>query len=76
MNLFTPEDLLEYYYQETSPERSNAIASALQSSWALRQKYEVICEAAAQLDTSVLAPLPKTVQAIIDYAAHEAAANV
>jgi hypothetical protein len=76
MNLFTPEDLLEYYYQETSPERSLLIAEALQNNWALRQKYEVICQAATWLDKSVVSPRAEAVQAILDYAGHSATASV
>jgi hypothetical protein len=76
MNLFTPEDLLEYYYQETSPEKTDSIALALENSWALRQKYEVICEAAIRLDKSIISPRPESVQFIMDYAAHGTPASV
>jgi hypothetical protein len=76
MNLFTPEDLLEYHYQETSPEKSADITAALQTNWALHQKYEVICEATDRLDKSVMSPRAEAVQAILDYAAHAAPASV
>ena len=76
MTLFTPEDLLEYFYQETSPEKTIAIAAALEANWALRQKYEVICEATDRLDKSFVAPRNKAVQSILDYAAHAAEAHV
>lgn len=73
MNLFTPEDLLEYYYQETTSEKSVAIADALQNNWALYQKYEVICQAAARLNKSIVSPRNEAVQNILAYAAHTAA---
>lgn len=73
MSLFTPEDLLEYYYQETSSEKSVAIADALQNNWALHQKYEVICQAADRLDKSIVSPRDEAVQNILDYAARTAA---
>lgn len=70
MNIFTPEDLLEYYYQETTPDKAACIAEALQSSWTLQQKYEVLCEAATRLDKSILSPRPEAVNFIMNYAAH------
>ena len=76
MSVFTPEDLLEYYYQETSPEQSSAIADALQTNWALHQKYEVICQAAARLDKSMVSPRVEAVQAILNYAGQNATASV
>jgi hypothetical protein len=76
MTLFTPEDLLEYHYRETSSEKTDAIAAALESNWALHQKYEVICEATEQLDKSIVSPRKKAVQSILDYAAHAATASV
>lgn len=73
MNLFTPEDLLEYYYQETPSEKSVDIANALQTDWTLYQKYEIICQAAAWLDKSAVSPRNEAVQNILDYAAHTTA---
>ena len=75
MNIFTPEDLLEYFYRETSAEKTIAIANALESNWALQQKYNVICEATEKLDRSFVSPRKKAVQSILDYAAQAAPAN-
>jgi hypothetical protein len=76
MYLFTPEDLLEYYYQETSPEKSNAIALALDNDWALQQKFDVICQASERLDKSVRSPRQSSVQSVLDYATQHLTAQV
>ena len=76
MYLFTPEDLLEYYYQETSTEKSNAIATAIEENWALQQKFDVICKAANRLDKSVRSPRINSLQHIIDYAISHAPAEM
>ncbi len=76
MYLFTPEDLLEFYYQETSPEKSHSIALALESDWALQQKFDVICQAAERLDKSVRSPRQASVQAVINYATEHLTAQV
>ena len=68
MNNYTPEDLLEYHYQETSPEKSNAIATAIEASWALQQKYDVIRQAAESLDKSIRGPRPQSIQFVLNYA--------
>jgi hypothetical protein len=68
MCLFTPEDLLEYYYHETSPEKTNAIQLALETNWALQQKYKVLCDATTRLDKAIQSPRTKAVNAILDYA--------
>ena len=39
---FTPEDLLQYLYKETTPEQTAAIEQALAENWTLREKFEVI----------------------------------
>ncbi|MES2777091.1 MAG: hypothetical protein V4722_23140 [Bacteroidota bacterium] len=76
MYLFTPEDLLEYYYQETSPEKSQAIALELENNWALQQKFDVICQAAERLDKTLRSPRPASVQSVMDYATAHLTAQV
>lgn len=76
MYLFTPEDLLEFYYQETSPEKSNAIALALENDWALQQKFDVICRAAERLEKSVRSPRQASVRSVLDYATLHLTAQV
>ncbi len=76
MYLFTPEDLLEFYYQETSPEKSQAISLALDNDWALQQKFDVICQAAERLEKSVRSPRQSSVQSVLDYATQHLTAQV
>lgn len=76
MYLFTPEDLLEYYYQETSPEKSHSIVLALENDWALQQKFDVICQAAERLGKSVRSPRQSSVQSVLDYATQHLTAQV
>lgn len=68
MNVFTTDDLLEFYYQESSPEKASRILIALKSDWALQQKFDVICSATDRLDKSFCKPRPQSVQRIVDYA--------
>jgi hypothetical protein len=49
MTLFTPEDLVMYLYQETSPEKTAAIELALQNDWALREKLQLLRESVGDL---------------------------
>lgn len=77
MSNFTPEDLLEYFYQETTPKQTDAVFSALENEWPLQQKYNVITQAAAKLDKSIVSPRLQSVQAILNYGAkHEASADI
>jgi hypothetical protein len=77
MTNFTPEDLLEYFYQETPPKKTAAVQAALDTEWPLQQKYNVITQAAEKLDKSILSPRKQSVKAIMDHAAkHEASADV
>ncbi|MEJ7674492.1 MAG: hypothetical protein WKF59_17800 [Chitinophagaceae bacterium] len=49
MDNFTPEDLVEYQYNETSTEKSTAIKLALQSDASLKEMYEIIVSAQKSL---------------------------
>ncbi len=77
MSNFTPEDLLEYFYQETSPKKTHEVQTALENEWPLQQKYNVITQAAEKLDKSLVAPRKQSVAAILNYAdKHAASADV
>ncbi len=77
MTNFTPEDLLEYFYQETSPKKTCAVQFALETEWALQQKFDVITQAAEKLDKSLICPRKQSVNAIMEHAAkHEASADI
>ena len=68
MHSFTPEDLLQYLYKETSPEKTAAIKAALESDWSLRQKFEVIAAGSKRLEALTLSPRSKTIENILSYA--------
>ena len=68
MYSFTPEDLLQYLYKETSPEKTAEIKAALDSDWSLREKFEVISSAAKRLEPIKLSPRPQTIDKILNYA--------
>ncbi len=68
MHSFTPEDLLQYLYNETSTEKTAAIKAALETNWSLREKFEVISAGAKRLETIKLSPRKKTIDNILKYA--------
>ena len=68
MHNFTPEDLLQYLYNETSPEKTAAIKTALETDWSLREKFEVISTGSKRLEAIKLSPRKKTIDNILSYA--------
>jgi len=68
MSIFTPEDLILYLYQETSPSETAAIKDTLASDWALQQKFNVIETSVEQLSTELYAPRAETVLNVLNYA--------
>ena len=68
MHNFTPEDLLQYLYNETSPAQKAAIKAALETDWSLREKFEVITSAKSRLETLKMSPSQKTIDNILSYA--------
>ena len=68
MHSFTPEDLLQYLYKETSIEKTAAIKAALESDWSLREKFEVISTGSKRLEKITLSPRKKTIDNILSYA--------
>ena len=69
MDSFTPEDLLQYVYKETSPEKTAAIAAAIESDYVLREKWETILAATKRLDALQYSPSQESVDKIMNYAA-------
>ncbi len=65
---FTPEDLVQYLYNETSPEKSSAINAALDTDWSLRNMYDVIVSAQTRLEAFELSPRKEAVNKILAYA--------
>ena len=68
MHNFTPEDLLLYLYNETSPAQTAEIKAALETDWSLREKFEVITSAQQKLETLKMSPSQQTVDNILNYA--------
>ena len=68
MHNFTPEDLLQYLYNETSPTQTAKIKAALESDWSLREKFEVITAAQKRLEALKLSPSQQTIDNILNYA--------
>ncbi|HMO31525.1 MAG TPA: hypothetical protein PKE63_01945 [Lacibacter sp.] len=65
---FTPEDLLQYLYKETSPEETAAIEQALTEDWTLREKLEVLQSAQRRLEAFRCSPRTETVLKVLHYA--------
>lgn len=76
MRNFTPEDLLEFHYNELPADQAKEMADELQNNWALREKLAVIREAAQRLDKSMEKPRKEVVSAILKYAAKQKKAVV
>jgi hypothetical protein len=72
--LFTPEELIQYLYQESSPEQTAAIESALQNDWTLREKMEVLKASVYNLDKIIESPRTESVLNVLRYARETAPA--
>ena len=71
MHTFSPEDLIQYLYKETSPEITAAIDEALKKDWTLREKLSVLKISMERLDSITVAPRTESVLNILKYAAKE-----
>ena len=67
-SLFTPEELIQYLYKETSPAKTAAIEDALQHDWTLREKLEVLRNTTQTLDQPLESPRTQSVMNILNYA--------
>lgn len=76
MTFFTPEELLQYLYKETSPEQSAAIEAALRDDWTLREKLEVLQSSTQGLDTVLESPRMEVVLRVMNYARETVADSV
>jgi hypothetical protein len=65
---FTPEDLVLYLYNETSPEKSLEITTAMEKDWTLREKFEVLKASIARLDKIIESPRTEVVLNVLRYA--------
>ena len=65
MRNFTPEDLVQYLYKETSSQKSEAIKSALETDWHLKEMFEVLVSAQKRLEAFDLPPREESVNKIL-----------
>jgi hypothetical protein len=69
MHSFTQEDLIQFMYKETSPQKTAAIKAALVSDWTLKEQYQGLQQSQQMLDTFVeVAPRKKALDFILNYA--------
>ncbi len=69
MHNFTTEDLLQYLYNETTPEQSAAIMQAIQTDWSLQETMEVLKASRNQLDkVETVSPRLEVLERIFNYA--------
>ena len=69
-SVFTPEDLIQYLYKETTPQQTAAIEQALAEDWTLREKLEVLKASYRRLEQFRLSPRRDTLRKILIYAAN------
>ncbi len=68
MTKFTPEQLIQYLYKETSPEETAAIEEALMKDWTLKEKLEVLKASAERLNSIIESPRTEVVLNVLNYA--------
>ena len=68
MPSFTPEDLLLYLYNETSPEMTKAVEEALKNDWTLREKLNVLKISKQRLTNVIESPRTEVILKILNYA--------
>ena len=66
---YSPEELIQYLYNETSPTTTAAIEQALKEDWTLREKLAVLKTSMERLNSITQSPRTETVLAILKYAA-------
>ena len=65
---YSPEELLQYLYKETTPDTTAAIEKALQEDWTLREKLAVLKASYERLNNLVESPRTQTILNILRYA--------
>ena len=70
MSLFTPEDLLQYLYKESSHELSTAIEAALHQDYLLREKLYDLQSSVNQINSTktLVSPRFEVVNRVLQYA--------
>jgi hypothetical protein len=68
MHNFTPEDLIQYLYNETSPAQTAQINIALETDWKLREQFEEMKAGKSRLEALKMSPGRQTIDNILNYA--------
>lgn len=68
MHNYTPEELLQYLYNEASPELTNAIEKEAETNWPLREKISVMKTAMERLNRITESPRTEVVLNVLRYA--------
>ena len=74
--LFTPEELIQYLYKESSPARTAQIEEALQHDWSLREKLEVLKNTLQAIDRPLESPRTEAVMNVLNYARESVSESV
>ena len=74
--LFTPEELIQYLYKETSPARTAQIEEVLQHDWTLREKLEVLKNTLLLIDRPLESPRTEAVMNVLNYARESVSESV
>jgi hypothetical protein len=72
MTKFTPEDLVQYLYNETSVQKTAAIKAALEADWDLQESYEQILAGQKNLEEITLSPRDEAVNKILQHTSKNA----
>jgi hypothetical protein len=75
-SLFTPEELIQYLYKETSPARTAQIEEVLQHDWSLREKLEVLKNTMQAIDRPLESPRTEAVMNVLNYARESVSESV
>lgn len=68
MQNFTPEDLIQYVYNESSPEKSSAIKAVLKTDFKLKEMLDEIVSAQKSLETFQFSPREELVTNVLLHA--------
>lgn len=68
MDIYTPENMIRFLYNETSAEETAILQQALDTDWSFREKFEVLKRAMEDLDTLHHSPRPSAIHSLLKYA--------
>lgn len=68
MNKFSPDDLVQYLYKETSDRKTEAIKTALENDWELQESYKQMLAAQEKLEEISFSPREESVNKILQHA--------